>query len=167
MACADQATSHCLNQWWWDCWRIYPSLDLNELTSRNTQNDAQLPKGFKYWIGWYLKWVSFWMFVRGRWWYMPDCTLMNKTYWIWVWIWIWKCIILSFMFRVVWKSYHWIPGNISFVKVNIAIYYEIKRPDLLYLMILQNWGNQSIMIIKRCKQGYPDIYMICKNSPCR
>ena len=27
------------------------------------------------------------MFVRGRRWYMPDCTFMNKTYWIWIWIW--------------------------------------------------------------------------------
>ena len=43
-ACADQATSHCLNQWWLDYWLIYPSLGRNELTSRNTQNDAQLPK---------------------------------------------------------------------------------------------------------------------------
>ena len=27
-----QATSHYLNQWWLDCWRIYASLGLNELT---------------------------------------------------------------------------------------------------------------------------------------
>ena len=26
------------------------------------------------------------MFVRGRWWYMPDCTFMNKIYWIWIWV---------------------------------------------------------------------------------
>ena len=29
---ADQATSHYLNQWWLDCWRLYASLGLNELT---------------------------------------------------------------------------------------------------------------------------------------
>ena len=29
---ADQATSHCLNQWWFNYWRIYASLGLNELT---------------------------------------------------------------------------------------------------------------------------------------
>ena len=29
---ADQATSHCLNQWWLDYRRIYASLDLNQLT---------------------------------------------------------------------------------------------------------------------------------------
>ena len=27
--------------------------------------------------------MSQFMFVPGRWWYMPDCTFMNKTYWIW------------------------------------------------------------------------------------
>ena len=78
MACAARATSHCLNQWWWDCWRIYPSFGLNELTSRNTQNDAQIPKYFEYWFGWYLKFVCFWMFVRGRWWHMPECTWWIK-----------------------------------------------------------------------------------------
>ena len=81
-ACADQATSHCLNKRWLDYWRIYPSLGLNELTSRSTQNDAQLPKYFKYCFGWYLKWVRLLMCVQGRWWYMPDCTFMNTTYWI-------------------------------------------------------------------------------------
>ena len=28
---AEHATSHCLNQWWLDYWRIYASLGLNEL----------------------------------------------------------------------------------------------------------------------------------------
>ena len=28
---ADQATSHCLNQWWFNYWRIYASLGLNGL----------------------------------------------------------------------------------------------------------------------------------------
>ena len=37
-------------------------------------------------VGWYLKGVSLWIFVRGRGWYMPDCTL-NKTYYIWIWTW--------------------------------------------------------------------------------
>ena len=32
MACTDQATSHCLKQWWSNYWRIYASLGLNELT---------------------------------------------------------------------------------------------------------------------------------------
>ena len=32
MACAGQATSHYLNQWWLDYRRIYASLGLNELT---------------------------------------------------------------------------------------------------------------------------------------
>ena len=31
MACADQAASHYLNQWWLVYWRIYASLGLNEL----------------------------------------------------------------------------------------------------------------------------------------
>ena len=78
MACANQATSHCLNQWWLDYRRIYPSRGLKDWNSRNTQNDSHIPKDFKYCFGWYLKWVSLWMFVRGRWWYMPDCTFMNK-----------------------------------------------------------------------------------------
>ena len=30
-ACADQATSHYLNQWWLVYWCLYASLDLNEL----------------------------------------------------------------------------------------------------------------------------------------
>ena len=34
MACADQATSHYLNQWWLIHWRIYASLGLNELIHR-------------------------------------------------------------------------------------------------------------------------------------
>ena len=29
----DQATSHYLNQWWWNCWRIYVLLGLNELNT--------------------------------------------------------------------------------------------------------------------------------------
>ena len=35
---ADQATSHYLNQWWLDYWRIYASLGLNELRIVLTQN---------------------------------------------------------------------------------------------------------------------------------
>ena len=31
--CADQATSHYLNQWWLAYWRTYVSLGLNELIS--------------------------------------------------------------------------------------------------------------------------------------
>ena len=34
---AVQATSHYLNQWWLDYWRIYASLGLNELTTFNSQ----------------------------------------------------------------------------------------------------------------------------------
>ena len=36
---ADQATSHYLKQWWLDCWRIYASLGLDELS--HTVNDLQ------------------------------------------------------------------------------------------------------------------------------
>ena len=32
---ADQATSHYLNQWWLDYWRIYASPGLNELSARD------------------------------------------------------------------------------------------------------------------------------------
>ena len=32
VSCAENATSHCLNQWWLVYWRIYASLGLNELS---------------------------------------------------------------------------------------------------------------------------------------
>ena len=38
LACADQATSHYLNQWWSIYWRIYASLGLNELSDHNHFN---------------------------------------------------------------------------------------------------------------------------------
>ena len=37
---ADQATSHCLNQWWVVYWRIYASLGLNELTVTGKLHDC-------------------------------------------------------------------------------------------------------------------------------
>ena len=36
----DQATSHYLNQWWLDHWRIYPSLGLNELMSTDSYHSV-------------------------------------------------------------------------------------------------------------------------------
>ena len=36
---ADQATSHYLNQWWWNNWRINASLGLNELTAQLVGNE--------------------------------------------------------------------------------------------------------------------------------
>ena len=36
---ADQATSHYLNQWWLDYWRIYASFGLNELNEHNGTTD--------------------------------------------------------------------------------------------------------------------------------
>ena len=41
MYVAGQATSHYLNQWWLVCWWIYASLGLNELMTRESENNQQ------------------------------------------------------------------------------------------------------------------------------